>query len=88
MKAWMSSNFGKFATELRPLIDIRIKFLLKILKTNRPIKTKFCIHIIIDKIYVVICKSLFFANLQQCYGPCLTTEFGFFAQYLENELTK
>ena len=45
MKAWMSSNFGKFATELRPLIDVRIKFLLNILKTNRPIKTKFCIHI-------------------------------------------
>ena len=22
--AWMSSNFGKFATELRPLIDVRI----------------------------------------------------------------
>ena len=63
MKAWMSSNFGKFATELRPLIDVRIKFLLNILKTNRPIKTKFCIHIIIDKIYVVICKSLF---LQIC----------------------
>ena len=41
MKAWMSSNFGKFATELRPLIDVRIKFLLNILKTNRPIKTKF-----------------------------------------------
>ena len=40
MKAWMSSNFGKFATELRPLIDVRIKFLLNILKTNRPIKTK------------------------------------------------
>ena len=63
MKAWMSSNFGKFATELRPLIDVRIKFLLNILKTNRPIKIKFCIHIIIDKIYVVICKSLFFAKL-------------------------
>ena len=61
MKAWISSNFVKFATELRPLIDVRIKFLLNILKTNRPIKTKFCIHIIIDKIYVVICKSLFFA---------------------------
>ena len=30
MKAWMSSNFGKFATELRPLIDVRIKFLLNI----------------------------------------------------------
>ena len=70
MKAWMSSNFGKFATELRPLIDVRIWFLLNILKTNRPIKTKFCLlnilrtnlqnktkfckHIIIDKIYVGI----------------------------------
>ena len=53
-KAWMSSNFGKFATELRPVIDVRIEFLLNILKTNRPIKTKFCIHIIIDKIYVGI----------------------------------
>ena len=69
MNSWMSSNFGKFATELRPLLDVRIKFLLNILKTNRPIKTKFCIHIIIYKIYVVICKSLFFANLQQSYGP-------------------
>ena len=61
----------------RPLIDVRIKLLLNILKTNRPIKTKFCIHIIIDKIYVVIRKSLFFANLQQSYGPSLTAEFGF-----------
>ena len=25
MKAWMSLNFGKFATELQPLIDVRIK---------------------------------------------------------------
>ena len=51
MKAWMSLNFGKFAIELRPLINVRIEFLLNILKTNRPIKTKFCIHIIIDMIY-------------------------------------
>ena len=51
MKAWMSSNFGKFATELLPLIDVRTEFLFNILKTNRPIKTKFCKHIIIDKIY-------------------------------------
>ena len=51
MKARMSSNFGKFATELLPLIDVRIEFLLNILKANRPIKTKFCMHIIIDKIY-------------------------------------
>ena len=62
-------EFQQFATELRPLIDVRIEFLLNILKTNRPIKTKFCIHFIIDKIYVVICKSLFFANSQQSYGP-------------------
>ena len=32
MKAWMSLNFGKFATELLPLIDVRIEFLLNILK--------------------------------------------------------
>ena len=59
MKAWMSSNFGKFATE----------FLLNILKMNRPIKTKFCLHIIIDKIKVGIVKRHFFANLQQSYNP-------------------
>ena len=59
MKAWMSSNFGKFATELLPLIDVRIEFLLNTLKTNRPIKTKFCIHIIIDKIYFCIVNLVF-----------------------------
>ena len=69
MKVWMSSNFGKFAVELRPLINVRIEFLLNILKTNRLIKTKFCINIIIDKSYIGKCKSLFFANLQQSYDP-------------------
>ena len=59
MKAWMSSNFGKFATELLPLIDVRIEFLLNILKTNRPIKTKFCIHIVINKIYFCIVNPWF-----------------------------
>ena len=59
MKAWMSSNFGKFATEFLPLIDVRIEFLLNILKTNRPIKTKFCINIIIDKIYFCIVNRCF-----------------------------
>ena len=60
MKAWMSSNFGKFATELLPLIDVRIEFLFNILKTNRPIiKTKFCKHIIIDKIYFGIVNRCF-----------------------------
>ena len=69
MRAWMSMNFSKFETELLSLIDFRIKFMLNISKTNRLIKTKFCIHIIIDEIYIFICKSLFFANLQQSYGP-------------------
>ena len=40
MKAWISSNFGKFAIELRHLINIRIEFLLNILKTNIPDKKK------------------------------------------------
>ena len=129
MKAWMSSNFGKFATELLPLIDVRIEFLFNIFKTNWPIKTKFCKHIIIDKINFDIvnrcfsqignrvtaldwrqnlvfaqyleneltkwdqslythnqwqdlswyCKSLFFANLKQSYGPWLMSELGFYS---------
>ena len=58
MKAWMSSNFGKFETELLPLINVRIEFLLNILKTNIPIKT-ICIHIIIDKIYFGIVNCCF-----------------------------
>ena len=60
IKAWMSSNFGKFAIELRPLINVRIEFLLNILKLNRPIKTKICIHKIIDKIYV--------GNVNHCFS--------------------
>ena len=59
MKAWMSSNFSLFETESWPLIDVRIEFLLNILKTNRPIKTKFCLHIIIDKIYIGIVNHCF-----------------------------
>ena len=69
MKALMSSNFGKFATEVRPLIDVRIEFLLNILKTNRPIKTKFCIHIIIGKIYVGNVNHCFSQICKKCYGP-------------------
>ena len=59
MKAWMSSNFGKFESELLPLIDVRIEFLFNIFKTNRPIKTKFCKHIIIHKIYFGILNHCF-----------------------------
>ena len=46
--------------ELWPLIHVRIWFLLNILKTNRQIETKFCIHIIIDKIYV--------GNVNHCFS--------------------
>ena len=53
-------EFRQFATELRPLIDVRIEFLLNILKTNRPNKTKFCMHIIIDKTYV--------GNVNHCFS--------------------
>ena len=59
MKAWMSLNFGKFAIELLPLIEVRIDFLFNIFKTNRPIKTKFCKHIIINKIYFGIVNRCF-----------------------------
>ena len=38
--------------------------------------TKFCIHIIIDKIFIGILKRhFFFANLQQSNNPWLNTEF-------------
>ena len=57
MNAWMSSNFGQFATESWPLIDVRIEFVLNILKMKRLIKTKFCIHIIIDNIHIGIVNS-------------------------------
>ena len=64
MKAWMSSNFGKFATELLPLIDVRIEFLFNILKTNRPIKTKFCKHSHYHRQGLLLyCKSLFFSQI-------------------------
>ena len=59
MKAWMSSNFSKFATEFLPLIYVRIEFLFSILKTNRPIKTIFCKHSIFDKIYFGIVNRCF-----------------------------
>ena len=71
MKAWMSSNFGKFATELLPLIDVRIEFLFNILKTNRPIKTKFCKHIIIGKIYIGIVNHFFFRKLATELWPLI-----------------
>ena len=40
-----------------------------ILRMNGQNLTKFCIHIIIDKIYVGIVKHHILANLQQSYDP-------------------
>ena len=50
--------FCKFATESRPLIDIRIWFPLNILKMNGQNLSKFCIHNDIDKmeIWIVNCR--------------------------------
>ena len=48
--------FCKFATELWPLIDVRISFPLNILRTNGQNLTKFCIHININNILVGIVK--------------------------------
>ena len=82
MKAWMSSNFGKFETELLPLINVRIEFLLNILKTNRPIKTKFCIHIIIDKIYFGIVNCCFFRKLLRELRPLIDVKIWFLLNIL------
>ena len=51
-------HFRKFATELWPLIDVRINFLFNILRMNGQNLTKFYIHII-DK-----CKSSLFPILK------------------------
>ena len=45
-------EFRKIATELQPLIDVRIWFLLNILRTNLQNVTKFCMLITIDMIYI------------------------------------
>ena len=82
MKAWMSSNFGKFATELRPLIDVRIEVLLNILKTDRPIKTNFCIHIIIYKTYV--CNvNIFFRKFATELRPLIDVRIWFLLNILK-----
>ena len=83
----MSSNFGKFTTELLPLIDVRIEFLLNILKTNRPIKTKFYKHIIIDKIYFGIVNRCV-SQIGKRVTALDSRQNLVFAQYLEDELTK
>ena len=64
-----------------------IFFLLNILRTNLQNKTKFCIHIIIDKIYGGIVNSCFsqFRDRVAALDSCQNLVF---AQYRGNELTK
>ena len=49
--------FCLFIIEIRPLIDVRITFLLNILRTMD--MTKLCLHINLDKLYVWIVKLYF-----------------------------
>ena len=57
-----SSNFGQIGprnAELQSLINVRNWFLLNILRMDGQNLTKFCIHIIIDKIYVATVRRHF-----------------------------
>ena len=54
------ASFFANLQELQPLIDVRNCFLLNILRMDGQNLTKFCIHLIIDKIYVYIVKGLFY----------------------------
>ena len=49
--------YEQIVTELRPLIDVNISFSLNIFRKNGQTLTKFCIHIIIDNIYVGIFRK-------------------------------
>ena len=62
MRALTSSNFGQIgprAAELPPLKSVRNWFLLNILRMDGQNLSNFCIHIIIDKIYIAIVKRHF-----------------------------
>ena len=79
-KSGQSSNFSQIGprdAELQPLINVRNWFLLNILRMDGQNLTKFCKHIIIDKICGCYSKASFFANLQQSYSPWMMSEIGF-----------
>ena len=62
IKLGHSLNFGQIRprdAELQPLINVRNWFLLKILRMDGQNLTKFCIHMIISKIYISIVKHHF-----------------------------
>ena len=90
MRARTSSNFGLIrpkAAELWPLKDVRNWFLLNILRMDGQNLTKFCIHIIINKIYIAILKRHFsqICNRVTALDRCQKLVF---AQYLENGIDR
>ena len=60
--------FGKFATKLWPLIEVRIWFMLNALRFSKQNFTKFCIRIIIDKFNVGIVKR-YLLQRRMCTKP-------------------
>ena len=58
-------NTEKYGRAMKLTIDVRNWFLLNILRMDGQNFTKFCIHIIIDKIYVATLRRHF---LQICNG--------------------
>ena len=52
MKAWTSSDFGKFATEYGPSLTSEFSFFSISYKRIGQLRPNFCIHTIIDKIYI------------------------------------
>ena len=59
MLGLLSINFNLFITELWPLSDVRILYLLNILRTNRWNLTKFCMYIDTESILVGIVTHQF-----------------------------
>ena len=89
-KSEQSSNVGQMGPrdeELRSLVDVRYRFLLNILRMDGHNLTIFCIHIIIDKIYVTIVKCHF---SQVCSGVTAIDwcQKLVFAECLENGYTE
>ena len=77
--------FGQFLTELWPLIDVRILFMLNILWINLWNSIKFCLCIDIDKVKILIIEQYFLFISNRVMA--LDGHWNFvYAQYLVNQL--
>ena len=77
--------FGQFLTELWPLIDIRILFMLNILWINLWIWIKFCVCIYIDKMYIWMVEQYFSFIFNRVMALDWCWNF-IYAQYLVDQL--